>query len=414
MSDFEGYLRGDPQAKRIEVGLLMAGLATFTLLYATQAILPYFTRDYGISPAEAALSVSMATAGLGVGLIFAVPVSERIGRVRLIRWSLILASLLALVVAFLPSWPLFLGARFIMGFVLAGLPATAAVYLKEEIHRTYVAAATGIYIFGTTLGGLSGRVLSALTIEVANQWGYAGTGVLSESHLALFVTGLLALGCAVGCWFLLPDSRGFIPHFDSPRELMRKFGRAFRDPVLLGLYAIGGLGMGTFVGAFNSLAFRLEAAPYLLSVGAMGLIYFVYPVAGVGSIVAGRLGGRYSLRAVMPYGPLVAVIGILLMGLGHLFWIVLGIAILSVGFFMSHSLASTWVAQRASASVGVPAQAASMYMFVYYAGSSINGNLAPLAWELQGWSGVTSLSLVFMGTAFVISVLLARSRPLVW
>lgn len=74
MSDFEGYLRGDPQAKRIEVGLLMAGLATFTLLYATQAILPYFTRDYGISPAEAALSVSMATAGLGVGLIFAVPV----------------------------------------------------------------------------------------------------------------------------------------------------------------------------------------------------------------------------------------------------------------------------------------------------------------------------------------------------
>lgn len=413
MSDFEGYLRGDPQAKRIEVGLLMAGLATFTLLYATQAILPYFTRDYGISPAESALSVSMATAGLGLGLIVAVPVSERIGRVRLIRWSLVLASLLAVVVAFLPSWTLFLTARFIMGFVLAGLPATAAVYLKEEIHRTYVAAATGIYIFGTTLGGLSGRVLSALTIEVANQWGYAGTGVLSESHLALFVTALLALGCAVGCWLLLPESRGFVPHFDSPRQLARKFGRAFRDPVLLGLYAIGGLGMGTFVGAFNSLAFRLEAAPYLLSVGAMGLIYFVYPIAGVGSIVAGRLGGRYSLRAVIPYGPLVAVIGILLMGLAPLFWVILGIAILSVGFFMSHSLASTWVAQRASASVGVPAQAASMYMLVYYAGSSINGNLAPLAWDLRGWDGVTWLSLVFMGIAFVVSVLLTRTRPLI-
>ena len=209
MSEFEGYLRGDPRARRIEIGLLMAGLATFTLLYATQAILPYFTRDYGISPSEAALSVSVATAGLGVGLVVAVPVSERIGRVRLIRWSLLIASVLALVVALLPSWPLFLAARFVMGFVLAGLPATAAVYLKEEIHRSYVTAATGIYIFGTTLGGLAGRVVSALTIEVAHQWGYTGTGVLSVSHLALLVTAVLAVGCAIGCWLLLPESRGF-------------------------------------------------------------------------------------------------------------------------------------------------------------------------------------------------------------
>lgn len=413
MSEFEGYLRGDPRARRIEIGLLMAGLATFTLLYATQAILPYFTRDYGISPSEAALSVSVATAGLGVGLVVAVPVSERIGRVRLIRWSLLLASVLALVVALLPSWPLFLAARFLMGFVLAGLPATAAVYLKEEIHRSYVTAATGIYIFGTTLGGLAGRVVSALTIEVAHQWGYSGTGVLSVSHLALLVTAVLAVGCAIGCWLLLPESRGFVPHFDTPVELLRKFGRAFTDPVLVGLYVIGGLGMGTFVGAFNSLAFRLEQAPYLLSVGAMGLIYFVYPVAGVGSVVAGRLGSRYSLRAVMPYGPLVAIVGILLMSLTHLAWVVLGIAILSVGFFIAHSLASAWVAQRASASVGVPAQAMSMYMLVYYAGSSINGNLAPLAWELRGWGGVTLLSLVFMAIAFVIAVALARTRPVV-
>lgn len=45
MSGFEGYRHGDPMTRRIEVGLLMAGLATFTLLYSTQAILPYFTRE---------------------------------------------------------------------------------------------------------------------------------------------------------------------------------------------------------------------------------------------------------------------------------------------------------------------------------------------------------------------------------
>lgn len=411
MSDFEGYRHGDPMTRRIEVGLLMAGLATFTLLYNTQAILPYFTRDYSIGPAVAALSVSFATAGLGLGLLVAVPISERIGRVRLIRWSLTLASLLGVVVALVDDWNLFLLTRFVMGFVLAGLPATAAVYLKEEIHRSYATTATGIYIFGTTLGGLSGRIVSTGIIDVLDRFGLTERMPLSPSHMALLGTAVLAIGCAIACWFLLPESRRFVAHRDRPATLVRKFGRAFRDPVLLGLYITGGLGMGTFVGAFNVLGFRLEAEPYLLSIGAIGLLYLIYPVAGYASVIAGRAADRYSLRAVLPFGSLVALVGIAIMAARPLVLVVCGMAVLAMGFFVMHSLASAWVASRSTATVGVPAQAASMYMLFYYAGSSINGNLAPLAWEAQGWWGVTVLIGVMMTAAFVIALLLRRSRP---
>ncbi|WP_101652494.1 MFS transporter [Brevibacterium ihuae] len=411
MSDFEGYRHGDPMTRRIEVGLLMAGLATFTLLYNTQAILPYFTRDYSIGPAVAALSVSFATAGLGLGLLVAVPISERIGRVRLIRWSLTLASLLGVVVALVDDWNLFLLTRFVMGFVLAGLPATAAVYLKEEIHRSYATTATGIYIFGTTLGGLSGRIVSTGIIDVLDRFGLTERMPLSPSHMALLGTAVLAIGCAIACWFLLPESRRFVAHRDRPATLVRKFGRAFRDPVLLGLYITGGLGMGTFVGAFNVLGFRLEAESYLLSIGAIGLLYLIYPVAGYASVIAGRAADRYSLRAVLPFGSLVALVGIAIMAARPLVLVVSGMAVLAMGFFVMHSLASAWVASRSTATVGVPAQAASMYMLFYYAGSSINGNLAPLAWEAQGWWGVTVLIGVMMAAAFVIALLLRRSRP---
>lgn len=411
MSDFEGYRHGDPMTRRIEVGLLMAGLATFTLLYNTQAILPYFTRDYSIGPAVAALSVSFATAGLGLGLLVAVPISERIGRVRLIRWSLTLASFLGVVVALVDDWNVFLLTRFVMGFVLAGLPATAAVYLKEEIHRSYATTATGIYIFGTTLGGLSGRIVSTGIIDVLDRFGLTERMPLSPSHMALLGTAVLAIGCAIACWFLLPESRRFVAHRDRPATLVRKFGRAFRDPVLLGLYITGGLGMGTFVGAFNVLGFRLEAEPYLLSIGAIGLLYLIYPVAGYASVIAGRAADRYSLRAVLPFGSLVALVGIAIMAARPLVLVVSGMAVLAMGFFVMHSLASAWVASRSTATVGVPAQAASMYMLFYYAGSSINGNLAPLAWEAQGWWGVTVLIGVMMTAAFVIALLLRRSRP---
>ena len=171
--------------------------------------------------------------------------------------------------------------------------------------------------------------------------------------------------------------------------------------------------MGVFVGAFNVLGFRLEAEPYLLSIGAIGLLYLIYPVAGTVSALAGRAADRYSLRAIMPFGSLIALIGIGLLIARPLAVIIAGMAVLAMGFFIMHSLASAWVAVRAKASVGVPAQAASMYMLFYYGGSSINGNLAPAAWELGGWAGVTILIGAMMAAAFVIAVLLGRSRPVV-
>ncbi|GAA4284583.1 MFS transporter [Brevibacterium daeguense] len=413
MSGFEGYRKGDPVTKRIEIGLLMAGLATFTLLYNTQAILPYFTRDYSISPATAALSVSAATAGLGLGLLVAVPISERIGRVRLIRWSMTLSALLGIGVALVDSWELFLVTRFVMGFVLAGLPATAAVYLREEIHRSYATSATGVYIFGTTLGGLAGRIVSTGIIDLLDRTGLGERVPFSASHAAMLGTAVIALVCAGACWVLLPESRGFSPQRDSAGELVRKFGRAFRDPVLLALYVTGGLGMGTFVGAFNVLGFRLEAPPYSLGIGAIGLLYLIYPVAGYASVLAGRAADRYSLRAVLPFGSVIGLVGVLVLAARPLVLVVLGMAIMAMGFFIMHSLASAWVAVRATATVQVPAQAASMYMLFYYAGSSINGNLAPLAWESFAWPGVTVLCGSMMASAFVLALLLHRSKPAV-
>ncbi|WP_349827107.1 MFS transporter [Brevibacterium litoralis] len=408
---FEGYLKGDPRTKRVEIGLFLAGIATFTLLYNTQAILPYFSHEYDITPSQAAMSVSAATAGLGLGLLAAVPVSERLGRVTLIRFSLLASTVLGIATAFTDDWSLFLVSRFVMGFLLAGLPGTAAVYIKEEIHRSYSTTATSIYIFGTTMGGLAGRIVAAGIIELVVLTGLDGVGGLGASNLAMLGTALLAAVCAGLCWALLPASRGFTPHRDSPAVLVRKFGRNLKDPVLVGLFLLGGLGMGTFVGTFNSLGYRLESPPYLLSVGAVSLLYFVYPIAGYSSVVAGRAADRFSLRAVMPFGGLLGVVGVLTMALPHLAFIVVGMAVMAVGFFVMHSLASAWVAARSSVATGATAQAASLYTLTYYVGSSISGNLTPLAWEGFGWPGVTTVGVGLMGTAFLISLLLRRSKP---
>lgn len=244
VSSFDGYPRGHRQTKKIEIGLLVAGLATFVLLYNTQAILPYFTRDLRISPSQSALSVSVATAGLAVGLIAAAPVSERIGRVALIRFSLLSASALGLVSAFIVDWPTFLILRFVMGVRLAGLPATAAVYLKEEIHPDYATAATGIYIFGTTLGGLSARLITSGVVSLHERLDLGAPLGLDAAHFALFVSALAASACAVGAWLLLPQSRG-----PAGQPLLNAGGDGLRSSDCAGrCWAARGLAFGGQIG----------------------------------------------------------------------------------------------------------------------------------------------------------------------
>ena len=84
----DGYRVGESGYRRITVALFAAGLATFALLYSTQALLPEFPRAFSVSAAQSTLSVSLTTIGLGLTLLVAGPLSEVIGRTRLIHLSL--------------------------------------------------------------------------------------------------------------------------------------------------------------------------------------------------------------------------------------------------------------------------------------------------------------------------------------
>ncbi|MFX8681114.1 MFS transporter, partial [Acinetobacter baumannii] len=58
--------------------------------------------------------------------------------------------------------------------------------------------------------------------------------------------------------------------------------------------------------------------------------------------------------------------------------VILGLALLSAGFFSAHTIASSWVGVRAD---GAKAQASSLYLLTYYVGSSIAGWLGGHVWE---------------------------------
>ncbi|GAA1479300.1 MFS transporter [Nocardioides aestuarii] len=382
VESFAGHRPGTAGYRRVVAALFAAGLATFALLYDTQAVLPELVDEFGVSATRSTLTVSLTTVGLAAALLVTGPWSDRVGRTRLIHLSLVGSSVVAVACALAPTWEALLLLRLLQGVTLAGLPAVATAYLREELHPGAHARAAGLYIGGTALGGAAGRLVTG---PLAEAWGW---------RWGLGATALVAIVCTVAVALLLPRSRGFVPRPAGLSAVVVSGRRALADPALRALYVIGGCSVGSLVAVFNVLGFRLGGSPFGLGLGAVSLLFLVYPLGSLSSTVSGRLADRVGRRAVVPVGATLAVLGLLLTLPDLLPLVVLGLAVFAVGFFAVHGVASGWVPVRAHAGGVSAGQAASLYLVSYYIGSSLFGSLAGQAYEWAGWPGVVAQCLL--------------------
>ncbi|MDF2641366.1 MAG: major facilitator transporter, partial [Pseudomonas sp.] len=227
--------KGTPLFKRTVLALFAGGFSTFTLLYCVQPMMPLLSQEFSINAAQSSLILSVATAMLAIGLLITGPVSDRLGRKPVMVLALFCAALATLASALMPTWETVLMTRALVGLSLSGLAAVAMTYLSEEIHPAHLGLAMGLYIGGSAVGGMSGRLIAGVMIDYVS-W-----------HVAMLVVGGLALGAAVAFWKMLPESRNFRARSLHPRSLLDGFAVQFRDAGLPLLFLMGFLLMGAFV-----------------------------------------------------------------------------------------------------------------------------------------------------------------------
>ena len=375
--------------------MFSAGFSVFLLMYAVQPLLPVFTREFHVDAATSSLALSLTTGCLAVAMLVIGAVAEGWSRKPLMAVSLLAAALLTLLSSAVGSWPMFLLIRAIEGIAIAGLPAIAMAYLGEEIHPDDVGVSMGLYVGSGALGGMTGRLLTGVMTDLFS-WRptLAAIGALGVVAAAIFSVSL-------------PASARFQPRSLSLTTLLGIYKSHLRDPVILALVVEAGLVLGTLVTVYNYSSFRLLAPPYALSQTAVGSVFGLYVFGFFSSSLMGFLSHRFERPVLLRVGLTTMMLGVGATLLRPLPAVIVGIGLVTIGFFASHSVASSWVGLRAREG---KAQASALYLFFYYMGASTAGTAGGFFWTAYGWPGVATFLVTMLVVAFVLAMRSLRSE----
>jgi YNFM family putative membrane transporter len=271
-------------------------------------------------------------------------------------------------------------------------------YLADEIDGGHLGGAMGLYVAGNSVGGFGGRVVVSAVNDLSGSW-----------RAALGAITLLSGACLVAFWSVLPRSRRFVPSAVPARDLVAEVRAHLRDPVLRRLFTVGLLLMGTFVCAYNYVAFLLLGPPFELPEIVVGFVFVLYAAGTVTSTAAGRLADRLGARRMVLVATAVAAVGGAATLAPVLALVIGGLALLTVGFFAGHTVASSWVGRRAAHGRAV---ASGLYLFAYYVGSSVGGTLGGLAYGVAGWPATVGFILALLAATAAIATTLGRGDAL--
>jgi predicted MFS family arabinose efflux permease len=390
VTGFTGHVPGSREYRRLLAGLFFAGIATFAQLYSPQAVLPLLAAEFDVSPATAALAVSAATLGLAVAVIPWSIVADRIGRVQAMTIGIVAATALGLAAPLSADVATLLVLRLAEGAALGAVPALALAYLSEEVDPRHAAAAAGSYIAGTTLGGLSGRLVSGPIADLA------------EWRTGLWATAVLCAAAAVAFLLLVPRARGFTPLVRGGARIATRLAVNLRSPAQLALYAQGFLLMGAFVAMYNYLGFHLTHPPFSLPGWIVTSLFVAYLAGTVSSPWAGTLASRHGRLPVLLVSTAAMAVGTALMLVPIVLVILGGLVVMTAGFFGAHAVASGWA--PASARPDTRAQASSLYYLGYYGGSSLFGWSLGYVFDAAGWGVFLGVVVAMCGGAAVLAI----------
>ena len=98
-------------------------------------------------------------------------------------WAIVTTAFLGVLLPLVPNWSSLIAVRALTGISLSGLPAVAMVYLSEEMDPAALGFSMGLYVGGTAIGGMAGRLISGIMVPCSFAW----HGIVQERIVLVMV-----------------------------------------------------------------------------------------------------------------------------------------------------------------------------------------------------------------------------------
>lgn len=362
-------------------GLIVANI------YYCQPLIVLVSRDFGISESKGGSIAFFTQAGYALGLLFFVPLGDKIERKSQIVWmtasavgALILAALSPNLIS-LQIASLLIGATSVVPQLI--LPLAANLALPARTGKVI-----GVIMSGLLIGILLSRTLSGFIGAWMGWRGMYWVAAGISFILLLIIRGTFPL-----------SKPGFTGSYAS---LLRSLGTLVREqPLLREAACINALGFATFGMFWTTMVLHLSGAPFHFRSNLIGLFGLA---AAAGALAAPLVGGSADKR-----NPRIAI-GY---GLGMLFlsfiifycWGDLVAAMIAGIVLLDLAMQCIHVSNQSRVYALLPGarnRLNTVYMTVSFTGTSLGSALGLFVWDKASWRGVCIAGMLLAIAAFLV------------
>lgn len=356
----------------IAVMALCTGLIVANIYYA-QPLLVLMSREFSVSESNAGQVTFFTQMGYALGLLFCVPLGDKLER----KSQIMAMTALAVAALFATALSVNITMMKVMGFIIGFtsivpqliLPMAASLAAPERRGK----------VIGAIMSGLLIGILLSRTIS----------GVVGQ-HLgwrAMFwIAGGVSLLLLAIMFFSFPSSK---PSFTgSYGALMRSvFTLVKEQPLLREASLISACAFAVFGLFWTTSVFLLSNPPFSYGSDVIGLMGLAAATGALGAPLIGRIADRKNPRIAIGYGIACILLGYVIFWLfrSSIVGIVLGIILLDLGLQGVHVSNQTRIYALLPEARN---RMNTVYMTVSFVGTSLGSGIGLWVWDIAKWGGV--------------------------
>lgn len=365
---------------------LCTGLIVANIYYC-QPLIVLISKEFNIAESRAGVITFLTQLGYALGLLFLVPLGDKLERRKHILFTTALIVLALVLAALSPSFLVLEIASFLIGFtsIVPQLILPLAAHLSPPEKRGKI---IGIVMSGLLIGILLSRTLS----------GFVGAWL---GWRAMFwIAAILTIALLFTMRMAFPQSR---PQFNGTYgSLMKSLLTLFKQqPLLREASFISALAFATFGLFWTTMVLHLAGAPFHYHSDTIGLFGLAAVLGALAAPLVGGSADKGNSRVAIGYG---LAIGMISFAVFYFFSAsVIGIIIGIV--FLDLAIQGIHISNQSRVYTLIPSarnRLNTVYMTISFIGTSLGSAIGLWVWDKAGWHGVCIAGGILLAIAFAI------------